>query len=109
METHIKSGMAVQECIRALCQAPSNILNAEAILIPDDPSRGRGAVLFAFERPNPSDFPIVTCDVGIMMSFGIPHGSFNPHFDIFSFRRGGMELRIVSGNHAFTLSGIRLV
>jgi hypothetical protein len=109
MDAHMKSGMAVQECIRALGQAPTKSLKAEATLIPDNRSRAPGSVFIAFETPNPSDFPILTCDLGIMMSFGIPHGSFNPNFEIFSFKREGMELRLIADKDGFTLSGIRLV
>jgi hypothetical protein len=109
MDAHMKSGMAVQECIRALSQTPTKSLKAEATLIPDDLSRAPGSVFITFEIPNPSDFPILTFDLGIMKSFGIPHGSFNPNFEIFSFKREGMELRLIAAKNGFTLSGIRPV
>ncbi len=109
MDAHIKSGMAVQACIRALGQAPTKSFKAEATLIPDDPSRGRGSVFITFETPDSCDFPIVTCDAGIMMGFGIPHGNFDPKWDTFSFRREGMELRVVAEKDGFALAGIRLV
>jgi hypothetical protein len=44
-------------------------VRAAATLIPGDLADGRGSVRVVFERTN--DVPAVTCDLGIMKSFGI--------------------------------------
>ena len=102
-----ESGMAVEECMSALNPAKCEYLKAEASFISDDPSCGQGSVYFTFNWPNFTDYPKVNCDTD-MRGYRIPHSSFNPDFDVFTFEKESMTLWINSGKYRFGLSGIRL-
>lgn len=106
-EARLKSGTAVQNCVRALSKGYSQFVHTEATLIPDDPSRGRGSIDITFDRTNSADFPVLTCDADIMKGFGIPHGHFDPNFVTFAFQEDGMVLRVSEERYGFTFVGIR--
>ena len=108
-ETEIKSGNAVQDCIRMLSQSPMVRINAKAIMHIGNPQRSMGTVSLAFENFNPPQFPIVTFDSDQMRGYGIEYSTFDPNRgDQFTFHPGKMELSVVSGKHSFSLSEIRI-
>ena len=104
-----ESGGAVVECIRALDPTPKQSLKAVATLILYDPPRDNDSIYITFYRGDWHDFPRVEFNADIMKSFGIPHGSFDPNWDTFTFEKKSMKLSVVSGEYRFALSGIRLV
>lgn len=110
MDSRIKSGIAIQDCIMALSRANSPFVHARAILITHGSVHGCGEMDFVFDRCNTTEYPTVRFhSINTMKGYGIPHEDFNPMFVNFGFDEKSMTLRIVGKEYDFSLSNIRLV
>ena len=106
-EERMKSEDAIEECISALGQARTLNLEAKAVLKPGNPTCARGSVSITFHRPSRSDLAMLICSD--LRSFKISHVTFDPKFDdVFTFKKEGMELSVVSGENCFVLTEIQL-